>query len=65
MVKLLLATDSVDPDTKDEVGFTPLFGAAHNGHEEVMKLLLDEWHKDSTYSPNYDVMLKDAGDRRR
>ena len=40
MVKLLLAKDGVDPDSKDSVGRTPLWWAAENGHEAVVKLLL-------------------------
>ena len=42
MVKLLLAKDGVDPDSKDtEYGRTPLSWAAENGHEAVVKLLLN------------------------
>jgi ankyrin repeat protein len=37
---LLLATDGVDPDSKDKDGRTPLLLAAANGHEAVMKKLL-------------------------
>ena len=41
MVKLLLAKDGVDPDSKDgNHGRTPLSWAAENGHEAVVKLLL-------------------------
>jgi ankyrin repeat protein len=32
VVKLLLATDGVDPDSKDDSGRTPLPWAAENGH---------------------------------
>jgi ankyrin repeat protein len=39
VVKLLLATDRVDPDSKDSNGRTPLWWAAGNGHEAVVKLL--------------------------
>jgi hypothetical protein len=40
-VKLLLAKDGVDPDSKDSrYGRTPLWWAARNGHEAVVKLLL-------------------------
>jgi ankyrin repeat protein len=39
IVKLLLATDAVDPDSKSYNGQTPLSWAAGNGHEEVVKLL--------------------------
>jgi ankyrin repeat protein len=38
-VKLLLATERVDPDSKDDGGGTPLSYAARNGHEAVVKLL--------------------------
>ncbi|KAL8299133.1 hypothetical protein RB593_009145 [Gaeumannomyces tritici] len=40
VVKLLLATDKVDADSKDNNGRTPLSWAAANGHEAVVKLLL-------------------------
>ena len=41
VVKLLLVTDGVDPNSKDtEYGRTPLSWAAGNGHEAVVKLLL-------------------------
>ena len=41
VVKLLLATDGVDPDSKDtEWGRTPLSRAAERGHEAVVRLLL-------------------------
>jgi ankyrin repeat protein len=39
VVKLLLAQDGVDPDSKDTSGRTPLSWAAENGHEAVVKLL--------------------------
>jgi hypothetical protein len=40
-VKLLLATDSIDPDPKDLIhSQTPLTWAAGSGHETVVKLLL-------------------------
>ena len=42
MVKLLLAKDGVDPDSKDVWGRTPLSCAAERGHEAVVKLLLAE-----------------------
>jgi ankyrin repeat protein len=43
MVKLLLAKDGVDPDSKDpEYGQTPLSWAARNGHEAVVKSLLNK-----------------------
>jgi len=37
VVKLLLATDSVDPDSKDNVGRTPLSWAAWSGHDVNVK----------------------------
>jgi hypothetical protein len=40
IIKLLLAQDGVDPDSKDGYGRTPLWRAAENGHEAVVKLLL-------------------------
>jgi ankyrin repeat protein len=41
VVKLLLATDPVDPDSKDsQYGRTPLSWAAKNGQEAVVKQLL-------------------------
>ena len=55
VVKLLLAQDGVDPDSKDtEYGQTPLSWAAGNGHEAVVKLLLaqdgvDPDSKDTEY----------------
>ncbi|KAI1430074.1 hypothetical protein F5Y12DRAFT_793229 [Xylaria sp. FL1777] len=39
-VKLLLATEGVNPDSKDEFGQTPLSWAAEKGHEDIVKLLL-------------------------
>jgi hypothetical protein len=41
VVKLLLANDGVDPDSKDtKYGRTPLSWAAEGGHDAVVKLLL-------------------------
>ncbi|KAF2192994.1 ankyrin, partial [Zopfia rhizophila CBS 207.26] len=53
-VELLLAKDDVDPNCKDNDGQTPLWWAAANGHEMVVKLLLakggvDPNSKDSEY----------------
>ncbi|KAF2685037.1 hypothetical protein K458DRAFT_430639 [Lentithecium fluviatile CBS 122367] len=41
IVKLLLSTDKVDVDAKDNNGRTPLSWAAEGGHDAVVKLLLD------------------------
>ncbi|EJP61221.1 Ankyrin repeat-containing protein [Beauveria bassiana ARSEF 2860] len=38
---LLLDTDRIDIDTRDNNGQTPLSWAAENGHEAVVKMLLD------------------------
>ncbi|RKL37838.1 hypothetical protein BFJ70_g6791 [Fusarium oxysporum] len=40
IVKLLLASDRLDPDTKDKNERTPLSWAAEEGHEAIVKLLL-------------------------
>ena len=40
MVKLLLAKDRVDLNSKSKFGPTPLMYAAWGGHEAVIKLLL-------------------------
>jgi ankyrin repeat protein len=40
VVKLLLATDGADPNSKDEWDRTPLLRAAENGHKAVVNLLL-------------------------
>jgi ankyrin repeat protein len=39
-VKLLLSTDRVDPNAKDEQGVTPLMVAVHEGYEGIVKLIL-------------------------
>jgi ankyrin repeat protein len=39
-VELLLASDGVNPDSKDIIGQTPLFLAESHGHNAVIKLLL-------------------------
>ena len=38
-MKLLLATDGVDPDSKDNDGRTPLSWAAEHGNAAVVELL--------------------------
>ena len=40
MVKLLLAREGVDPESKNPDGRTPLSWAAERGHEAVVGLLL-------------------------
>lgn len=40
VVKLLLATDGVDPNSKDNKGRTPLSWAVAEGHEAIVRLLL-------------------------
>lgn len=40
MVNMLLAKTGVDPNFKDNEGWTPLQWAAENGHEAIIKLLL-------------------------
>jgi ankyrin repeat protein len=40
MIKLLLATESVDQDSKADDGQTPLVSAAEYGKEAVLKLFL-------------------------
>jgi len=39
VVKILLASDEVNPDQPDKDGQAPLLCAAWNGHVEVVKLL--------------------------
>jgi ankyrin repeat protein len=41
VVELPLATDGVDPDSKDKYGRTPLSWAVENWHEEVERLLIN------------------------
>jgi ankyrin repeat protein len=41
VVKLLLATNGVELDSKDNTGRTPLAWASDSGHEAVVKLLLE------------------------
>jgi ankyrin repeat protein len=40
-VKLLVETCKVDVDLKDKNGRTPLSWAAQNGHEAIVKLLVE------------------------
>jgi hypothetical protein len=42
LVKTPFAKDVADPDCKDRYGQTPLFLAAGNGHEVVLRLLLSK-----------------------
>ncbi|KIN06938.1 hypothetical protein OIDMADRAFT_185267, partial [Oidiodendron maius Zn] len=55
IVKLLLESGRVDPDSKNEFGRTPLSFAAGEGHEAVVKLLLE--------SDRVDPDLKDEDGR--
>ncbi|KAH6714521.1 ankyrin repeat-containing domain protein [Leptodontidium sp. MPI-SDFR-AT-0119] len=41
IVQLLLATEKVDVDSKDNSNRTPLSYATENGHEWIVQLLLD------------------------
>jgi ankyrin repeat protein len=54
IVKLFLAMDGVEADSKDYDGWTPLQRAAQNGHAAVVKLLLEKGaeleSKDKWYS---------------
>ncbi|GAQ44901.1 hypothetical protein AtubIFM55763_005606 [Aspergillus tubingensis] len=50
VVRLLLAADEVDIDSRNSVGRSPLSLAAQNGHHAVVKLLIQE---------NIDIDLKD------
>jgi ankyrin repeat protein len=55
VVKLLLATDAVDPDSKDaRCGRTPLSRAAGMGHEAVVNLLLAKDIVDPNSQDRYD-----------
>lgn len=40
VVRLILAKEDVDIDTKNEWGRTPFSWAAHNGHNEIIEMLL-------------------------
>ncbi|TGJ80228.1 hypothetical protein E0Z10_g8546 [Xylaria hypoxylon] len=54
VVRLLLATKGVDPDSKDlEYSRTPLSWAAENGHKAVVKLLIATESVDSNSKDNY------------
>ena len=39
---VLDSEDNVDTDSKDSYGWTPLFWAARNGHEAVVRLLVEK-----------------------
>ncbi len=41
LIRLLLADDRINPDSKDYNGRSPLSYAAEHGHEAVVKLLLE------------------------
>ncbi|OBT59915.1 hypothetical protein VE03_10522, partial [Pseudogymnoascus sp. 23342-1-I1] len=57
VVKLLLDTDNVDADSKNEVGLTPLFLTAENGHEAVVKLPLGTGKVDADSKDRYGQSL--------
>jgi ankyrin repeat protein len=50
--KLLLATGKVDADSKDNYSQTPLYRAAGNGHEAMVKLLLARGGVDADLKDN-------------
>lgn len=50
MVKLLLAKEGIDPNSKDRHDRTPLSFAVENGHEAVVKLLLAKDGVDLNYT---------------
>jgi ankyrin repeat protein len=53
VVKLLLAKEGVDPDSRDsKYGQTPLSWAAENGHEAVVKLMLAKDGVDTNLKDN-------------
>ncbi|RSL41757.1 hypothetical protein CEP53_012565 [Fusarium sp. AF-6] len=52
IVKLLLATEGVEADSKTTDGRTPLSYAAENGHETIVRLLLDAGKVDPTTKDN-------------
>ncbi|KAH6669832.1 ankyrin repeat-containing domain protein [Halenospora varia] len=47
IVKLLLDSNKVDADLKNQSGQTPLLWATQNGQEAVVKLLLDSGKADT------------------
>ncbi|UKZ72900.1 hypothetical protein TrVFT333_000537 [Trichoderma virens FT-333] len=57
IVKLLLATGQVDPDSCDKRGGTPILYAAKNGHESVVNLLLETGKINPDSSGEYGGML--------
>ncbi|EHK26130.1 uncharacterized protein TRIVIDRAFT_112497, partial [Trichoderma virens Gv29-8] len=53
IVKILLATGQVDPDSCDKSGRTPISYAAKNGHEGVVKLMLETGKINHDFSGEY------------
>jgi ankyrin repeat protein len=60
IVKLLLAMDGVDADSKDTYGRTPLWLAADNGHQAIVRLLLEDGVTVHTQDKEYQNMLQAA-----
>jgi ankyrin repeat protein len=50
-VRLLLEAGA-DPNVEQQGGFTPLYGARHQGDEEMAQMLLDHGAQDSSDVPS-------------
>jgi ankyrin repeat protein len=60
VVKLLLATDSVDADSKDFSGRTPRLYAVEEGHEPLIKLLSMQYPNDpGSQSEDFGIATND------
>jgi ankyrin repeat protein len=53
VVKLLLARDSVVPDSRDRRERTPLSSAAEKGHVAIVKLLIENEHTNPDSKDKY------------